>query len=344
MDEETAHRDKHQNDRAGDENALRESEAQRKVMESYIPPILFPKRQIKEKVREKFRNFFENIQQLSINIPFVEALEQMPMYAKFMKDLLTNNAKFKETYKVALNERCSAILLNEIPVKEKDPRSFTIPCAIGKTGIDKALADLEANISLMPYSMFIRLELVIDKALADLEANISLMPYSMFIRLELVGNKKITFDIEKSMKFSTSFDDTCHSFDMADLTVYDYVRETLPRDQIDSFLFEPIKNYQPSENISLWEEENEITMDEEKLERSLDWSTTPELFSDLGDLELDVFNNPKLFVASTTVKEKQILKLKELPSHLKYAFLDGNQEFPVIISSLLSHQEKDLLS
>nr|GEV18113.1 putative reverse transcriptase domain-containing protein [Tanacetum cinerariifolium] len=30
-------------------------------------------------------------------------------------------------------------------------------------------------------------------------------------------------------------------------------------------------------------------------------------------------------------------------SHLEYALLDGNQEFPVIISSMLSHQEKDLV-
>ncbi|GJV20190.1 hypothetical protein Tco_1369210 [Tanacetum coccineum] len=115
--------------------------------------------QHREKEKEQFRKFFKNLQQLSINIPLVEALEQMPKYAKFMKDLLTNKAKFKETSKVTLNERCSAVLLNEIPIKEKDLGSFTIPCAIGKVGIDKAMADLGASISLMPYSMFVRLKL-----------------------------------------------------------------------------------------------------------------------------------------------------------------------------------------
>ncbi|GKD46124.1 hypothetical protein Tco_1270769 [Tanacetum coccineum] len=88
-----------------------------------------------------------------------EALEQMPKYAKFMKDLPTNKEKFEETSKVTLNERCSAVLLNEIPLKEKVPRSFTIPCAIGKVGIHKSLADLGARISLMPYLMFVRLKL-----------------------------------------------------------------------------------------------------------------------------------------------------------------------------------------
>ncbi|GKD79169.1 hypothetical protein Tco_1341790, partial [Tanacetum coccineum] len=82
----------------------------------------------------------------------------MPKYVKFIKDLLINKAKFKETSKVTLNERCSAVLLNEIPLKERDPCSFTIPCAIGKFKIDKALADLGESISLKPYSMFISLE------------------------------------------------------------------------------------------------------------------------------------------------------------------------------------------
>ncbi|GKE17821.1 putative nucleotidyltransferase, ribonuclease H [Tanacetum coccineum] len=129
------------------------------MVESYIPPISFPGRLKKEKEKEQFRKFFKKLQQLSINIPFVEALEQMPKYAKFIKDLLSNKAKFEETSKVTLNERCSVVLLNKIPLKEKDPGSFTIPCTIGRVGIDKALADLDASISLMPYSMFVRLEL-----------------------------------------------------------------------------------------------------------------------------------------------------------------------------------------
>ncbi|GJV20189.1 reverse transcriptase domain-containing protein [Tanacetum coccineum] len=57
-------------------------------------------------------------------------------------------------------------------------------------------------------------------------------------------------------------------------------------------------------------------------------------------LEPDNLKNQTLFAASTADKEKQILKLKELLSHLEYDLLDDNQEFPVIISSLLSRQEK----
>ncbi|GJW78803.1 DNA-directed DNA polymerase [Tanacetum coccineum] len=63
-----------------------------------------------------------------------------------------------------MNERCSAVLLNKLPSKEKDPRSFTIPCDIGQLHIDNALADLGASISLMPYTMYEKLGLGEPKA------------------------------------------------------------------------------------------------------------------------------------------------------------------------------------
>ncbi|GKF47508.1 hypothetical protein Tco_0137310 [Tanacetum coccineum] len=97
--------------------------------------------------------------QLHINLPFIEALAQMPKYAKFLKGLLTNKARLEEACKIIMNERCSAVLLNKPPSKEKDPGSFTIPCDIGQLQIDNALADLRASISLMPYTMYKKLGL-----------------------------------------------------------------------------------------------------------------------------------------------------------------------------------------
>ncbi|GJS02503.1 hypothetical protein Tco_0319011 [Tanacetum coccineum] len=74
-------------------------------------------------------------------------------------DLLAKKGKAEETSKRTLNERCSVVLLNKIPLLENDSGSFTLPCAIGKLSINKALADLRASINLMPYSMFSRLDL-----------------------------------------------------------------------------------------------------------------------------------------------------------------------------------------
>ncbi|GJV38772.1 reverse transcriptase domain-containing protein [Tanacetum coccineum] len=91
--------------------------------------------------------------------PSIEALAQMPKYAKFLKSLLTNKASLEEACTITMNERCSAVLLNILPSKEKYPGSFTIPCNIGHSHINNALADLGASISLMPYTMYEKLGL-----------------------------------------------------------------------------------------------------------------------------------------------------------------------------------------
>ncbi|GJY83178.1 reverse transcriptase domain-containing protein [Tanacetum coccineum] len=63
-----------------------------------------------------------------------------------------------------MNERCSTVLLNKLPSKEKDLESFTIPYNIGQLHINNALADLGASISLMPYTMYEKLGLSEPKA------------------------------------------------------------------------------------------------------------------------------------------------------------------------------------
>ena len=54
----------------------------------------------------------------------------MSKYAKFMNEILKNKRKLENHETIMLNEECSAILLNKLPPKLKDPASFTIPCAI----------------------------------------------------------------------------------------------------------------------------------------------------------------------------------------------------------------------
>ena len=96
---------------------------------------------------------------IEINIPFSEALTQMPHYAKFMKDLLSKNRKFTEEGIVSLNATCNAVIQKSIPEKRQDPGSFTIPCMIGNADMGKALCDSGASINLMPLSVAKRLSL-----------------------------------------------------------------------------------------------------------------------------------------------------------------------------------------
>ncbi|KAJ9145691.1 hypothetical protein P3X46_028044 [Hevea brasiliensis] len=85
--------------------------------------------------------------------------EEMPSYAKFLKEILSKKRKLEDYGIVALTEECSAILQNKLPPKLKDLRSFSIPCLIGNKKIDKALCDLGASISLMPLSICKKLEI-----------------------------------------------------------------------------------------------------------------------------------------------------------------------------------------
>jgi len=49
--------------------------------------------------------------------------------------------------------------LGKSPPKLKDPGSFSISCVIGDVMIDRALCDLGASVSVMPYSIFCKLKL-----------------------------------------------------------------------------------------------------------------------------------------------------------------------------------------
>ncbi|KAL5568115.1 hypothetical protein UlMin_024690 [Ulmus minor] len=141
------------------ENSAEKSDADVSVVPQQIhqqrrPPPPFPQRFQKQQQDKKFQKFLDVLKQLHINIPFVEALEQMPNYVKFMKDMLMKKKRFGEFETVALTRECSAALQSKLPPKLQDPGSFTIPCSIGGQYCGKALCDLGASINLMPMSIF----------------------------------------------------------------------------------------------------------------------------------------------------------------------------------------------
>ena len=96
---------------------------------------------------------------IEINIPFLEALTQMPQYAKFMKNILSKKRKITKEGIVSLTATCSVVIQKTILEKMQDPGSFTIPCKIGDADMGKALCDSGASINLMPLSIAKRLSL-----------------------------------------------------------------------------------------------------------------------------------------------------------------------------------------
>ena len=140
------------------EKKKKESEGRLHGTEPTIP-ISYPQHLKKSKLDKQFTKFLEVFKKLHINIPFADALEQMPSYVKFMKEILSKKRRLSDFETVNLIEEYSAILQRKLPQKLKDPDSFTIPCTIRNSIFEKALCDLGASINLMPLSIFRRLGL-----------------------------------------------------------------------------------------------------------------------------------------------------------------------------------------
>jgi len=87
----------------------------------YKPPIPYPQRLLKTKEEHKYGKFLQILKKFHINISFLEAVTDMPSYAKFLKDLLSNKGKLLKNATVAPTEECSTIIQNKLPPKLSNP-------------------------------------------------------------------------------------------------------------------------------------------------------------------------------------------------------------------------------
>ncbi|XP_061374286.1 uncharacterized protein LOC133316544, partial [Gastrolobium bilobum] len=104
-----------------------------------------PQRLKKDIQKQQYSKFLDIFRRLQINIPFAEALENMPNYARFMQDLLSRKRKLQECETVNLTEECNVIIQKKLPAKVKDPGNFSIPCTIGKVEVDNKLGITEVK-------------------------------------------------------------------------------------------------------------------------------------------------------------------------------------------------------
>jgi len=84
-------------------------------------------------------------------VPLLDAIQQVPAYAKFLKDMCTKKRKINVPKKVFLATNISEIMFSSILVKYKDPGCL---CTIGQREISRALLDLGASINLLPLSVY----------------------------------------------------------------------------------------------------------------------------------------------------------------------------------------------
>lgn len=121
------------------------------------PP--FPSRFQKSKKDESDQAILEIFKKVQVNMPLIECITQVPKYAKFLKELCTTRRQTREKEVVKMSETVSAVLQRRMPPKLKDPGSFSIPCVIGDTKFDNIMLDLGASINVMPYSLYLSMDL-----------------------------------------------------------------------------------------------------------------------------------------------------------------------------------------
>ena len=126
-----------------DEVATEPEPMKKAPVKSYVSPIPFPQRLRKHNIDKQFSQFIDIFKKLHINIPFADALAQMPKYTKFIKDILRNKKKLEDHETMVLNEECNTILLNKLLPTLKDPRSYFIPCKIKIVNLKKLYVILE---------------------------------------------------------------------------------------------------------------------------------------------------------------------------------------------------------
>nr|GEV31093.1 DNA-directed DNA polymerase [Tanacetum cinerariifolium] len=345
------------------------------------PNIPYPSRLNDQKLHEKATNqmekFFQIFQDLQFNISFADALLLMPKFASTIKSLLTYKDKLFELAKIPLNENCSAMLLKKLPEKLGDPGKFLIPCDFPGMDVCHALADIGASINLMPLSIWKKLSLPeltptrmtleladrsitrpkgvakdvfvkvgkfyfsTDFVVVDFEAD-HRVPHILgrsFLRTgraltdvygeEItlqINNESVTFNLNQTTRYSSIYDD----LSVNRIDIIDVAREN-------NFILEEIKAYLNDESISL--EIGHVDCDPEG-----DVCLIEKLLND------DPFQLPPMDLKQrevvkekSSIEEPTKLELKELPSHLEYAYLEGVDKLPVIIAKDLKVDEKEAL-
>nr|GEU37505.1 reverse transcriptase domain-containing protein [Tanacetum cinerariifolium] len=335
------------------------------------PNIPYPSRLNDQKLGKRATNqmekFFQIFQDLHFDISFANALFLMPKFASTNKSLLKNKDNFFELAKIPLNENCSAMLLKKL----RDPgkfiilsdRSITRPKGVAKDVFvkvgkfhflnDFVVVDFEADprVLLILGRSFLRT----GRALIDV--------YREEITLR-VNEEVVTFNLNQTTRYSSTYD--CLSLNRIDIIVVareEYAQEILGFSN-NSLGGNPTSTFEPilsdsSPSLTLFEgsdfilEEIDAYLKDESVSLEINHADC----DSEGDICLiekllndDPFQLPPIDLkqgevvnAKSSIDEPPKLELKKLPSHLEYAYLEGVDKLPVIISKDLKVYEKEVL-
>jgi len=79
-------------------------------------PLPFPPRAISnKKMEEADKEILETFRKVEVNIPLLDAIKQIPRYAKFLKELCTNKRTLKGSERISMGRNVSALIGKSVP-------------------------------------------------------------------------------------------------------------------------------------------------------------------------------------------------------------------------------------
>nr|GEX00458.1 reverse transcriptase domain-containing protein [Tanacetum cinerariifolium] len=259
--------------------------------------------------------FFQIFQDLHFDISCADALLLMPKFASMIKSLRTNKDKLFELANIPLNENCSAMLLKKLLEKLGDPNKFLIP-----------FVDFEADprVPLILGRSFLRT----GRAL--------IYVYGEEITLR-VNDEDVTFNLNQTTRYSSTYDDlSVNRIDIIDVAKEEYAQEILGFSKNSSggnttsnsepIIFDSSPSFTPFKRSNFILEEIKAYLKDESISSEIDYADC--------DPEEDI---------CLIENEPPKLELKDLPSHLEYAYLEGVDKLLVIIAKDLKYNEKEAL-
>ncbi|KAL4272348.1 hypothetical protein GQ457_13G013560 [Hibiscus cannabinus] len=354
------------------------SAAPKPTRDEVRPPPPVPQRLKKHKEDLQFQKFVSMLDQFHNNIPFLEAIEQVPSYAKFLKDIVTKKRKAEsyETVPVASEYFVGRV---ELPMKKKDPGCFIIPCSIDNYFMGNALCDLGSSVNLMPKAVFKRLRIGIEKPttvilqladrshvrpegkVEDMIVKVGKFVFPVdFLILDCEVDDKAPIILGRPFLATGRILIDCAKGDftmrVADQTMTINVFNTLQYmgDQGDCYHLqeentttseEESDNISCSKFIQIKDFENLKKRYDEELEATSCESHQVSSFTIRPGMRFESLYFFEFTAPKPSLEHAPSLEVKPLHSHLKYVYLGRNETLPVIISSkLLPDQECSLIN
>ncbi|GKA59389.1 hypothetical protein Tco_0758702 [Tanacetum coccineum] len=318
------------------------------------PTLPYPSWINKEKLREKgdllALKFMEN---LHFELSFADAFLHMPKFAPMFRKLLNNKDKIIDLIKTPMNENFSAVILKKFPKKLGDPANLP---DLTKTRMILELADQTISTPTgIAEDVFVKVGmrpfLRTERALIDVHGE------EMTIRHD---DQSITFKVGDTSTFSYNNTESFNHVNVIDVACEEYVQEVLeiyesgnPTSPSDLMIDSRFPSFTPFGGSDfLMEEIDAFLKQDDSIPPGID-----DIYDSEGDtlyLEelLSVINSdpnlPPLPICEINVPKKiksscedpPDLELKDLPSLLEYAFLEGDDKLPVIITKNLKDEDK----